>query len=172
MRGRPEPGGYTAGYVKARFELAGRTLMALPWAGCFPAGITCLWPEVAGGEPRRYDVPATAAITQMDEAYRWIALISDADPERLIAMRKLVLCRSLVFPDKEPDDPERYKFSWRSLQRTTGLHRDTLIDRWGRGIDLIVGRLNRPGLCHRSGGKIWPGPTMVTGWLRQWESVE
>ena len=172
MRGRPEPGGYTAGYVEEEFERAGRTLLALPWAGCFPAGFTALWPEAGGGEPRRYDTPTTAAISRMDAAYRWIPLISAPDPEMLIQMRRLVLMRSLVFPDKADDDPKRYQFGWRKLQRMTGLHRDTLRDRWGRGIDLVVSRLNRPGLCAASGGKVWPGPRMVAGWLSAWEKVE
>jgi hypothetical protein len=171
MRRRPEPGGYTPGYVEARFEEAGRTLMALPWTGCFPCGLTCLWPEVADNAPRRYDVPLTRSITEMDETYRWISLITDPDPQQLMAMRRLVLMRSLIFPDSPASDP-KYKYTWRALQRMTGLHRDTLMDRWGRGIDRIVGRMNRPGLCARSGGQIHPGPAIVAGWLRSRETVE
>ena len=165
MRGRPEPGGYTAGYVEDRLERAGRTLWALPWAGCFPAGLTCLWPEAGGGEPRRWSVPPAAAISMMGEAYDWVQLIADPDRERLIMMRRLVLMRSLVIPDS-PDSAPRYVYSWRRLNAMLGLHRDTLRDRWGRGIDTIVIRLNRPGLCVRAGGRAGPGPNMVMDWIR------
>jgi hypothetical protein len=148
LRGRPDPGGYSAPYVEDRLERAGRTLLALPWAGCFPAGFTCLWPEVAGGASRRYAVPSISAVSAMDEAYRWITLITDPDPDRLVMIRSLVLRRSLVIPDSPEEKPE-YCYRWRDLQRSTGLHRDTLRDRWGRGIDLIVGGLNRPAVYGR-----------------------
>ncbi len=139
----PDPGGYSANYVESRLEAAGRTLLALPWAGCFPAGFSCLWPETTGGEPRRYAVPSMSAVTAMDEAYRWVGLITDPDPDRLVMIRSLVLRRSLVAPDSPENDP-KYHYCWRDLQRLTGLHRDTLKTRWGRGIDLIVVALNRP----------------------------
>lgn len=162
MRDRkPAPGGYKADYVEARFEAAGRTLVALPWAGCFPAGITCLWPEAGGGELARWSVPDAAEISAMTECYHgWIPLISDADPLRLVMMRRLVLMRSLVMPDSPADSP-RYVYSWRRLGKMTGLHADTLISRWGWGIDAITRRLNKPGLCRASGGKIGPSPEAV-----------
>jgi hypothetical protein len=136
MAVRPQP--VTAAYVEQRLEDAGRALMALPWAGCFPAGLRTLWPETGGGEPRRWDPPSARAITEMDEAFRWCEAIADAD------QRSLVLMRSLVWPDKADDDPRRYVWGWRRLRRTTGLHSDTLVARWGRGIDQIVRHLNHP----------------------------
>jgi hypothetical protein len=170
MRSRPGPGGYTAGYVEDRLEKAGRTLVALPWAGCFPAGITCLWPEAGGGEPRRYAVPGSADISAMAESYDWIRLISDADADRLIMMRRLVLMRSLVVPDSPADKP-RYCYTWRDLRRMTGLHSDTLKDRWGLGIDRITARLNQPGLCARAGGRIGPDAKAVMRWVLQREAA-
>jgi hypothetical protein len=145
MPERPEPGRITAAYVEARLESAGRALMALPWAGCFPAGLRSLWPEVADNSPRRWDPPTSRAISDMDEAYRWCGLIADAE------QRKLVLMRSLVWPDSPSDQP-RYKYPWRELRRITGLHSDTLRVRWGRGIDTIVTRLNRGGQRLQQGG--------------------
>jgi hypothetical protein len=159
MHDRPDAGGYTAAYIERRFEDAGRTLIALPWAGCFPAGMTCLWPEAGGGEPRRYAVPRSVEVSAMSETYDWVRLITDPDPDRLVMMRRLVLMRSLVLPDS-PQATPAYCHRWRELSRTLGLHRDTLQARWGRGIDLIVGRMNRPGLCARSGGKVAPCGTV------------
>lgn len=146
MADRPNPGGFKAGYVEARFEEAGKTLLALPWAGCFPAGLRTLWPETSASDvQRRYPIPSSQAISEMDEAYRWVGLVKDMEE------RRLVLMRSLVFPDSPKDRP-RYVWSWRRLRSTTGLHTDTLQGRWGRGIDRIVAALNRPGFCVASGG--------------------
>ena len=150
LRRRPGVGGYTANDVEDRLEQAGRTLLALPWAGCFPAGLTCLWPEAGGGEARRYALPTAWAITEMDEAYRWIGLISDPDPDRLTMMRRLVLMRSLVIPDS-PETQPGYRHKWSSLAQLFGLHRETLKTRWGRGIDLIVARLNSNGQGQTAG---------------------
>jgi len=166
MRDRIEPGAYTAGYVERRLEDAGRTLAALPWAGCFPAGMRSYWPETGGGgEPRRFAVPKNSDISAMTEAYDWVSLITDSDPDRLVMTRRLVLMRSLVVPDSFDDRP-RYIYSWRKLSDMLGLHRDTLQTRWGRGIDAIVGRLNRPGLCVRAGGQVGPGPAVARQWQR------
>jgi hypothetical protein len=111
--------------VEARLAQAGRVLLALPHAGCFPAGFRTLWPGTAGA-PGQAWVPAPGEITAMDEAYRWAGLIDDVDERRLVLMRSLVRpCGGHVW-------------SWRRLSRLTGLHRDTLMTVWGRGIDRIV----------------------------------
>jgi len=73
----------------------------------------------------------------MDEAYRWTSFIADQDE------RRLVLMRSLLLPDTAGGRP-CYVWTWRRLQKMTGLHRDTLKARWGRGIDRIVRGLNEP----------------------------
>jgi hypothetical protein len=135
MRDDPGPGRFSAGYVELHLEKAGRALMALPYAGCFPAGIRTFWSP--GYDSRRWDPPSSRAISDMDEAYRWCALIPDLD------QRRLVLMRSLVWPDSPENDP-RYEYSWRRLRRITGLHDTTLIARWSRGIGAIVRRLNQP----------------------------
>ena len=152
MTERPSPGGFSAGYVEARLESAGRSLIALPIAGSVPAGMRTLWPwpQASAAGERRWGLPLAREITEMDEAYRWCELIADVD------RRRLVLMRSLVFPDSPADFP-RYRYSWRSLARQTGLHRDTLMMRWGRGIDEIVVRLNRPGFCMTAARRAWMG---------------
>jgi hypothetical protein len=86
----------------------------------------------------------------MDQAYRWCGLIADVD------QRRLVLMRSLVWPDSPANGP-RYRYPWRELRRITALHTETLKLRWGRGIDTIVSRLTRPGYCALAGGKVGPG---------------
>lgn len=144
MRERPAPGSYTAGYVETRLEDAGRTLLALPWAGCFPAGLKAIWGDSLPRDPPRWAQPTAMDITDMDEALRWPALIVREE------WRVLVQRRLLVVPDS---DPPRYVWSWRKLQRSSGLHPHTLQNRWGKGIDTIVARLNRPGLCAAAGGR-------------------
>jgi hypothetical protein len=160
MRNMPSVGDFTAGWVEATLEAAGRTLMALPWAGCFPAGERSLWPFPVAGDPgRRYPTPTSAAISDMDLVYGWVALIEQMEE------RRLVLMRSLVFPDSPPERP-RYVFTWHRLRLITGLHSDTLKTRWGRGIDRMVTRLNRPGFCVAAGGKVGPSSRAVEKWMR------
>lgn len=146
MPDRPAAGAFTPGYVEARLEAAGQTLLALPWAGCFPSGFKNLWTDDATGG-RRYPLPTPQAISDMDEAYRWAGLATDLEE------RRLVLMRSLVLPDSDTRR-QRYVWSWRRLRHITGLHVVTLQGRWGRGIDHITAALNRPGLCAASGGSL------------------
>ena len=135
MRAGPV-GRFNAAAVEERLSEAGRVLLALPWSGCFPAGFRCLWPD-QGGPSAWCRMPTACEITAMDEAYRWTSFIADQDE------RRLVLMRSLLLPDTASGRPH-YVWTWRRLQRTTGLHRDTLKTRWGRGIDRIVRGLNAP----------------------------
>jgi len=130
-------GRYSEAEVEARLADAGRVLLALPWANCFPFGLRTLWPETEVDASARRPIPSSDQIRAMDQAYRWTALI--AKPEE----RRLVLMRSLVLPVSASGRP-RYVWSWRRLQRATGFHRDTLKERWGRGIGHIVDALNRP----------------------------
>jgi hypothetical protein len=127
--------------IEARLMAAGRVLMALPWAGCFPTGFRSLWPDAANGVPRSVrQPPSSREISAMDEAYRWIAFIGDPDE------RRLVLMRSLVLPDSAFGTP-RHVWTWNRLRRVTGLHPDTLMVRHGRGIDRIVRALNGRARC-------------------------
>ena len=126
----------TAAAVEQRLAEAGRVLLALPHAGCFPSGFRTLWPAGDGDvAPARRFVPSAADISAMDEAYRWVGLIDDVDERRLVLMRSLVR----IGPDGAP----RPVWSWRRLQRSTGRHPRTLRVIWGRGIDRIVRGLNR-----------------------------
>lgn len=136
MRDDTRQGRITEAEVEARLADAGRVLLALPWAGCFPCGYRVLWPETESARPR-HPVPSSHRISAMDEAYRWTAFIPDVDE------RRLVLMRSLVLPESAFGSP-RYVWSWGRLRRATGVHPDTLKKRWGRGIGRIVAGLNRP----------------------------
>jgi hypothetical protein len=127
----------TQAEVEKRLSEAGRVLLALPWSGCFPAGFRSLfWPDQLGPAPG-HRVPTSHEITAMDEAYRWMAFIADQEERRLVLMRSLVL-------DDLPSGRPRYIWTWRRLRRLTGLHPDTLKNRWGRGIDRIVRGLRGP----------------------------
>ena len=124
--------------VESRLADAGRILLMLPWAGCFPAGFRRMWPQMEGETYLRRTMPSPRDISAMDEAYNWTALIPD--PEE----RRLVLMRSLVLPPT-PFGTSRYVWSWSKLRRSTGLHPDTLQKFYGRGLARIVLGLNAPG---------------------------
>lgn len=142
---------FTASQIDLRLKEAGATLLALPWAGCFPAGFRTLWPRTAAAPSPRLPVPTSREISAMDEAYRWTELIQDYDE------RRLVLMRSLVWPTARVGKV-RHEWTWGKLRRATGLHPDTLQKRWGRGIDRIVRGLNR-----RGRGGTAPGPYVRRG---------
>jgi hypothetical protein len=130
-------GSYTEAEVEARLTDAGRVLLALPWAGCFPCGFRCPWPETETALSVRRRPPTPSQIDAMDQAYTWTAHIRDQDERRLVLMRSLVLPASAV-------DKPRHVWTWGRLRRTTGLHADTLQKRWRRGIRHIVFALNAP----------------------------
>ena len=135
MRG--DDGQFTEAEVERRLAEAGRVLLALPWAGCFPAGFRRMWPRMEGETYVRRTMPSSRDISAMDEAYNWTALIPD--PEE----RRLVLMRSLVLPPT-PFGTPRYVWSWTKLRRSTGLHPDTLQKLHGRGLARIARGLNAP----------------------------
>jgi hypothetical protein len=138
MRDGPIAGRFSAAEVEERLTDAGRVLLALPWSGCFPAGFRNLWPDQGRASTRRR-VPTAQQISAMDAAYGWTAFIIDQDERRFVLMRSLVLSEAGAKP--------RHVWTWRRMQRLTGLHRDTLKVRWGRGIDRIVRGLNRPAVA-------------------------
>lgn len=70
MNARPRPGSFTAAFVELQLEMAGRTLLALPWAGCFPVGMASLLLAIGDSAERRYDVPTSSAISGMDARRR------------------------------------------------------------------------------------------------------
>jgi len=137
LRDDARRGRYSEAEVEARLADAGRVLLALPWANCFPFGLRTLWSEAEADTSARRLIPTSDQIRAMDQAYRWTALVAGLEE------RRLVLMRSLILPASASGRP-RYIWSWRRLQRATGLHPDTLKTRWGRGIRHIVDALNRP----------------------------
>lgn len=150
MAHRRHPAKMTALDVEDRLADAGRALLALPHAGCFPAGFRTLWPGSGEASARGDFLPSPAEISAMDEAYRWVGLLPDMDE------RRLVLMRSLVRPGS-PAAPRRYVWTWRRLRRTTGRHPDTLKAIWGRGIDRIARALNSADRRTPSDGRVATG---------------
>ncbi len=77
-------GGFSEREVEARLNDAGRVLVALPWAGCFPCGFRCPWPATEDTKSARRPIPSSHQIDRMDQAYRWTALITDQDERRRV----------------------------------------------------------------------------------------
>ena len=159
MDQRPRPIRMTASEVEARLANAGQALLALPHAGCFPAGFRTLWPGYDEASSHGSFLPSPAEISAMDEAYRWVGLLPDVDE------RRLVLMRSLVRPGS-PGSPRRYVWSWRRLRKSTGRHPDTLKAIWGRGIDRIARALNSADRRAPSDGRVAAGRYTGASWLR------
>jgi len=130
MSERERRGGFSEQEVEARLAEAGRVLVALPWAGCFPCGFRSLWPASAPATERRRP-PSSLQIDAMDQAYSWTALIRNQDERRVVLMRSLMLPPS-------PSGKPRYVWTWGRLRRATGLHPDTLKRRHAAGIGEIV----------------------------------
>jgi hypothetical protein len=134
---------YTAPFVQARLEEAGRTLLALPPSG-YSTGlrmnVTVLvrhMLELEGGEPEpsriHPPVPSATRITRMDEAFAWISLI----PGDRALLRRIVGARALINPLTE-----RHLYSWRRLATTLGADHKA-VQRWhAQGVDMIVSALN------------------------------
>jgi hypothetical protein len=137
MRDDARRGIYNETEVEERLADAGRVLLTLPWAGCFPCGFRCPWPETDSSLAVRRRPPTSLQIDAMDQAYTWTAHIRNQDE------RRLVLMRSLVLPVSTSGKP-RHVWTWGRLRRSTGLHPDTLQKRWRRGIRHIVFALNAP----------------------------
>ena len=131
-----------AAYVTRRLEAAGTTLMCLPANGTAPAALKAAWPEIVrsaleistfpDGHPRP-PRPSAQAITAMDEAFTWLALLGNG----AVQTKRLLWMRLMIWPMSD-----KHLFSWRKIAKSTGLHRDVLTLRHARGIDRIVTRLN------------------------------
>lgn len=137
---------YDFNFVAARLSEAGRTLLAVRMSGLRPAGMRGYWPDIPGAESGT-DRPATPSprrISEMDEALPWISLI----PEHEVELRKLVGARSLTSPRSG-----KPVFSWSQLGRQLGCSPATAKTWWIKGVDMIVRRLNQPGLCERQGAR-------------------
>ncbi len=115
--------------VIARLEEAGRTLLALPRSG-YTTGLRQSRLDIvrAAAEAYGYDpaprlrppMPEAAAITRMDEAFGWLALI----PNDRFVLRRIASARALVDPLTD-----RHLHSWRRLGALLGAdHR--AVQRW------------------------------------------
>ncbi len=127
-----------AGYVVARLEDAGRTLISLPNTGYSTRmrssalevlRAACEAEESAPSRRLRLPVPSAARIGAMDQAWSWLGLI----PTDRYVLRRIVGARALVSPTTE-----RHLFSWRRLGGLLGAdHR--AVQRWhAEGIGWIV----------------------------------
>ena len=96
MRDERRQGRITEAEVEARLADAGRVLLALPWAGCFPCGFRTLWPETESERPR-HPVPTSHQISAMDQVYRWTTLI--AEPEAWRQLKLLAIAEGKTSHD-------------------------------------------------------------------------
>jgi len=134
--------------VIRRLEEAGRTMLALPSGGYSTRLRTSRLDVVrsalenygwdsgrdsgAGQTRLRPPVPPAEAITRMDEALGWIALI----PADRYVLRRIVGARSLVSPTTG-----RHLFAWRRLGLLLGADHKA-VQRWhAQGIALLVAGL-------------------------------
>lgn len=130
--------------VTLRLEQAGRTMLSLPEGGYRPGmktgGLDFVRAAVEAygwtDECLRPAAPSCRAITEMDEAYGWLALI----PEDRPTVRRVVSARTLVSPLDG-----RHIYPWRRLAKVIQSHH-TQVQRWhAEGIRDIVA-----GLHHQS----------------------
>ncbi len=143
IRYRPRPivrlaDALSADEVILRLEEAGATLLAMPATGYstkmrqmrFDIVHTAL--EAYGWEApaMRPPAPSAAAITAMDEAFGWLALI----PESKFLLRRILGARALVHPLTG-----RYLFPWRRLAMAVGADHKS-VQRWHAQAVVIVAR--------------------------------
>lgn len=142
-QGAPHGAPFTAEAVIAALEAAGETLLCLPQGGHTTQLRTSAWRVVHNaaeaygyaepGGRLRPPVPSAAAITRMDTALAWLALI----PDDKYVLRRIVACRMLVSPHTG-----RNLYPWRRLGTLLGADHKA-IQRWhGQGIALLVRALN------------------------------
>jgi hypothetical protein len=118
-------------------ENAGATLLALPNAGHstrirqmrFDIVHTALEAYGWAAEPVRAPAPDAAAISAMDEAFGWLALI----PDEKFVLRRILGARALVHPLTR-----RHLFPWRRLAGVLGADHKS-VQRWhGDGIRFLM----------------------------------
>jgi hypothetical protein len=126
-----------AAEIVARLEAAGATLLAMPSHGYstqlrqmkFEIVHTAL--EAYGWESARARaaMPSAADISQMDEAFGWLALI----PEARHVLRRILGARALVHPLTQ-----RHLYPWRRLATLLGADHKS-VQRWHQqGVALLV----------------------------------
>ena len=146
--------------LQARFEEAGRTLLALPGArgvqrlGSSMPTVVRAVNEAYGWDARRIKPPAPspAAISRMDEAFPWIGLIPAAparagsgelhSPHGGVLLRQIVWARLFMDPVSL-----KYLYSWSKIARSIGADHKG-VQRWhSMALGLIVGELNKQAAC-------------------------
>jgi hypothetical protein len=131
----------SAAELLLRLEQAGATLLAMPATGYstkmrqmrFDIVHTAL--EAYGWEapPLRAPAPSAAAISEMDEAFGWLALI----PEEKFLLRRILGARALVHPLTG-----RHLFPWRRLAAAVGADHKS-VQRWhAQGLEMVARALN------------------------------
>lgn len=142
--------------LELRLADAGRTLMALAVRGTRPAGYRTYWPEVVDSAAEAYGyteedcpvpAPSNRAISRMDEAFRWVALIP-LDPPRPgsgdthsrhggAMLRRVILGRCLTNPRSG-----RAVMSWRKLGKRLGSNHEAVRQWHALGLARILARLH------------------------------
>lgn len=129
-------GPVTREFVIERLEEAGATLLALRLPRVGPSLSVTAWPEIVreaveaygwAEEAPRASVPEAAAISAMDEAYGWLALLDSHVTRRVLGLRSLV-------------DPItwRHRVPWRTLAKAVGSDPRS-VRRWHRkGVEKLV----------------------------------
>jgi hypothetical protein len=134
---RPAGQALGAAEVVRRLEEAGATLLAMPSSGYSTRlrqmrfDIVHAALEAYGWEApaMRAPAPDSSAISAMDEAFGWLALI----PESQFLLRRILGARALVHPVTG-----RYLFTWRRLSAAVGADHKS-VQRWhGQAVDMVV----------------------------------
>ena len=129
----------------AVLEAAGKTLLALPEGGIFPAGVGAAWPsfvremvEAYGYDEARPRMPAPTArqIEEMGVVFGWVGTI----PNDRYVLRRLLLLRSLVHPLSD-----RHSYSWRDVARMVGTNHFSVRVWHGQGLRLVLEALRKRG---------------------------
>ena len=154
---------HSSATVEAALYRAGRALLALDVGTVWPSGFRSSMPEmlreaiVAYGHVRatfRVSPPSSSEISAMDQACSWLGLLP-GDKHGVI-LRRVVGARMLVDPRTD-----RPLYSWRRLGAAIGcshVHAKTL---WLEATTAIARRLDAPGLCAASGGRVGPSRRVV-----------
>ncbi len=112
--------GYTTGMRQMRFDIVHTALEAYGWDSAV----------------LRPPAPSAEAISAMDEAFGWLALI----PEQSFVLRRIIGARALVHPLTG-----RHLFPWRRLAAMLGADHKS-VQRWhGNGTAMIMAALRRAG---------------------------
>lgn len=145
---------YTSEMVETRLYEAGRALIALRVAGCWPAGYRSSMPEFVrevvesygrGEADFRPSPPSARDISAMDQALSWVKLLPGHNSDQ-VRTRRLVCARMLCSPRSD-----RPLYSWRRLGEMLGVSHTSAKTTFLLAVSAITAELNRPGFCTRLG---------------------